>query len=73
MITQTEIAEKVNASRAHVSMIFSGKRRPGYKLAKRFSALTGTKITLWLEGSPIDMRRAAGLLDSANSNGKASA
>jgi hypothetical protein len=41
-----------------VSQIFLGKKKAGWKSAKRLAAATGTDPVLWLEGTPNEIKQA---------------
>jgi transcriptional regulator with XRE-family HTH domain len=55
---QKNVAKKVGISPAFISMIMSGQRRPSWNKAKKLAEATGTKVDLWMEGSPDEIRAA---------------
>jgi transcriptional regulator with XRE-family HTH domain len=57
-INCTELAKKAGISKAMVSQIFLGKKKAGWKSAKRLAAATGTDPVLWLEGTPNEIKQA---------------
>jgi len=62
-VTQKEIAEAMDISGGHLSLILSGVYEPGKDTAKRFGAYTGIPWTTFFEMSPDQIRVA--LFDAA--------
>jgi transcriptional regulator with XRE-family HTH domain len=51
-INQARISKMAGVSASMLSMVMNGKKRAGWKTAKKMSGATKTKTILWLEGSP---------------------
>ena len=54
----TNTAIKIGISQGFLSNILTGRRRPGYKMAKKIGVATRTSPILWLEGTPDEIRHA---------------
>jgi transcriptional regulator with XRE-family HTH domain len=57
--TQTRLAKASGSSDGHICDILQGRRRPGWDLAKKLAALTGTEPSLWMDSPPEVLREAA--------------
>ena len=57
-INQKQIAEKAGISSVMLSLILSGQRRAGWKTAKGLTNATGIPETIFLEGTPEEIRKA---------------
>jgi transcriptional regulator with XRE-family HTH domain len=57
-INKSEIAVKAGISKAMVCQIFLGKKRAGWRSAKRLAEATQTDPVIWLEGSPEEIKNA---------------
>lgn len=49
-LTQTEIAQRIDVSRKHISEVVNGRKRISTDIALRLSRLFGTSPELWLNG-----------------------
>jgi addiction module HigA family antidote len=49
-MTQTEIAQRIDVSRKHISEVVNGRKRISTDMALRLSRLFGTSPELWLNG-----------------------
>jgi transcriptional regulator with XRE-family HTH domain len=56
-IKQKMLSEMANVSQSMLSQILSGKRRSGWKTAKRLASVTGSTPEQWLEAPPDILRR----------------
>jgi transcriptional regulator with XRE-family HTH domain len=48
-IKQIDIAKKTGVTPSMINMVFSGKRRPSWKLANRLADIFGTSPSFWME------------------------
>jgi len=55
---QRQIAIKSGISDTFISMILAGKRRPSWQVSKRLAAVTHTEPTLWVDGTPAQIKKA---------------
>jgi transcriptional regulator with XRE-family HTH domain len=51
--TQDALAEQLQISRSYVSLLASGERRPGLRLALRIEALTGVPVSALASGEAL--------------------
>jgi len=57
-INKSKIAVKAGISKAMVCQIFSGKKRAGWRSAKKLAEITQTDPIIWLEGTPDEIKQA---------------
>ena len=57
----TKIAETAGVSKQAFSNILNGRRRPSWGTAKRLAFVTKTNPVLWLEGTPVEIKKAIDL------------
>lgn len=55
--TKRKLARMAGVTETHISLIFSGKRRPSWELAKRLGHITGTEPLSWLDDPIEEVRR----------------
>ncbi len=60
-INYTKIAETAGVSKQALSNILNGRRRPSWGTAKRLAFVTKTNPVLWLEGTPVEIKKAIDL------------
>jgi transcriptional regulator with XRE-family HTH domain len=60
-INYTNIAEMADVSKQALSNILNGRRRPSWGTAKRLAFVTKTNPVLWLEGTPVEIKKAIDL------------
>ena len=60
-INYTKIAETAGVSKQALSNILNGRRRPSWGTAKRLAFVTNTDPVLWLEGTPVEIKKAIDL------------
>ena len=60
-INYTNIAEMADVSKQALSNILNGRRRPSWGAAKRLAFATKTNPVLWLEGTPVEIKKAIDL------------
>jgi transcriptional regulator with XRE-family HTH domain len=56
-MTQTELAEKLGISQGYFSRIYTGGRRPSWKLAQRWKPMTRRTYEWWREAKQADIQR----------------
>ena len=64
-MNQKQFAQITGLSEGFLSRWLSGKRKPGYKTAKRLSAQFGLPIEFWVESRPDRIRIFIDRLDIA--------
>ena len=60
-INYSNIAEMADVSKQALSNILNGRRRPSWGTAKRLAFATKTNPVLWLEGTPVEIKKAIDL------------
>ncbi len=63
--TITKIAQQAGISQGFLSNILCGRRSPHYKTAKKLAAVTETEVVLWLEGDPVELKKAISKVQDA--------
>ena len=56
-MSQIQLAQKVGVSASHISLIFTGHRRPSWRLAKKLADVTGVEPVEWMEGDVAEIRK----------------
>ena len=64
---QKKIASSAQISTPFLCEILKGTKRPSWKTAKRLARATGTTPSLWLEGSPMEIKGAISDAEPAHS------
>ncbi|MCP3944955.1 MAG: helix-turn-helix transcriptional regulator [Desulfobacteraceae bacterium] len=67
----SKLAKLACISQGALSNIISGKRRPGYKLAKKLELITGVHLEIWLGGSHLQLQKELGIIGTSNQISKA--
>jgi len=60
-INYSKIAEIAGVSKQALSNILNGRRRPSWGADKRLAFATKTYPVLWLEGTPVEIKKAIDL------------
>ena len=58
MKRQKDIIKATGIHQATISNIMNGRRRPSWSMAKKLAEATGTDVSIWMEGSPEEIRSA---------------